>query len=81
MNPSQRNQRLLYVNAAEFQSNPRTALRQAKSQPVVVMSQAQPEVVITGLHVDSMISMPGVRSALPQLYTAAVASHSFVRRA
>lgn len=55
---------MFYVNAAEFQSNPRSALRQAKSQPVVVMNQAQPDALIMGLHIDNLISMPGVRSAI-----------------
>ena len=55
---------MFYVSAAEFQSNPRLALHQAKSQPVVVLNQAQPEAFIMGFHMDNLTSIPGVRSAL-----------------
>ena len=52
------------VSVRQLQSDPCGALRDAREQPVVVLSRHQPEALLVHLGDDSPLGEPGVRLAL-----------------
>jgi predicted HTH domain antitoxin len=52
------------VSVSGLKNNPAEALRQAKSNLVVVLNRDHPDAVLMGLDQDGLLQAPGVRAAL-----------------
>lgn len=52
------------VSVRQLKSNPSAALRDARDQPVMVLSRQRPEALLVHLSDDSLLAEPGVRLAL-----------------
>lgn len=52
------------VSVRQLKSNPSAALRDAREQPVMVLSRQRPEALLVHLSDDSLLAEPGVRLAL-----------------
>ena len=52
------------VSVRQLKSNPSAALRDARDQPVMVLSRQRPEALLVHLGDDSLLAEPGVRLAL-----------------
>lgn len=52
------------VSVRQLKSNPSAALRDAREQPVMVLSRQRPEALLVHLSDNGMLSEPGIRLAL-----------------
>jgi predicted HTH domain antitoxin len=52
------------VSVSGLKNNPAEALRQAKSDLVVVLNRDTPDALLVGLEKDGLLQAPGVRAAL-----------------
>ena len=52
------------VSVRQLKSNPSAALRDAREQPVMVLSRHEPEALLVHLSDNSMLTEPGIRLAL-----------------
>jgi hypothetical protein len=66
------------VSVSGLKHNPADALRQARSNPVVVLNRDHPDAVLIGLEHGGVLQAPGVRAALATARLAEMDVASFI---